>query len=220
MLAEIFLGKVNRWNDPALRANTPDLADRLPDLPIRVVHRSEASGTTAIWTEYLSAVSADWRAGPGQGTTVKWPVGEGAARSTGVTDAVNRTTGAIGYVELSNAIQDGLPSGEVRNRAGRYVAPSLAGVTAAAAGAADRIADDMRYSLVDAPGDGAYPVSGTAWALVVYPAGGIPDAEAVAFLEWATHAGQAHATDLRYAPLPAAHQLRLDGLFYRLKATR
>ncbi len=218
VLADIFLGKIDRWNDPQIGANNPGLKDALPDLPIKVVHRSDKSGTTAIWTDYLSEVSADWRVGPGKGTVVKWPVGEGASGSTGVTDKVNRTTGALGYVELSNAIQDGLPFGEVRNKSGKYIVPSLASVTAAAAGHAERIPDDMRYSLVDSPGDESYPICGTAWAILVFPAGREADQEVLAFLEWAAHAGQAHVTDLRYAPLPAALQLRLDGMFYRLKA--
>ncbi|MBN9519303.1 phosphate ABC transporter substrate-binding protein PstS [bacterium] len=218
VLAELYLGRITTWNDGRLLANNPGLKAALPDLAIRVVYRSDSSGTTAIWTDFLSEVSAEWRTGPGKGTSVKWPVGEGEPKSAGMTDRVNRTAGAFGYVELSNAIQDGLPFGEVRNKAGRYVEPSLASVTAAAAAIADRIPDDMRYSLVDAPGDESYPISGTAWALLVYPAGGAPDPVAVAFLEWAAHAGQAHTSELLYAPLPSALQLRLDGLFYRLKA--
>lgn len=218
ILAEIYLGRITRWNDERIVANNPGLIDVLTDVEIEVVYRSDASGTTDIWTDYLSTVSAAWKAGPGKGTTVRWPVGEGAAKTVGVAQLVNRTPGAIGYVELSNAMQDGLTFGEVRNKAGQYVVASLGGVTAAAAKANDRIPDDMRFSLVNADGDDAYPICGTTWAVLVYPAAGVPDPEAVAFLEWAAHAGQAHAAGLRYAPLPGPLQLRLDGVFYRLRA--
>jgi phosphate transport system substrate-binding protein len=219
LLADIYLGKVTRWNDPVIRANNPG-AD-LPDRPIHVVYRSDASGTTFIWTDYLSKVSGAWaerKIGPA--TRVTWPagVGTGAEKSDGLAERVTRTVGAIGYVELSHAIASGLPFGAVRNKMGNYVVPSLESVTAAAAGAIPSVqAEEFRLPLTDAPGEDSYPISGMTWAVLVFPAKEKPRPEAVEFLEWATHDGQEYAPGLRFAPLPDSLKVRLDATFYRLK---
>jgi phosphate ABC transporter phosphate-binding protein len=215
LLADVYLGKVKWWRDPAIAVNNPGVT--LPDLPITVIYRSDGSGTTFIWTDYLSKVSGVWGKQVGRGTKVEWPVGRGADKSAGLTDEVTRTVGAIGYVELSHAIANSLPVGEVRNRAGRFVAPSLEGVTAAAAASIKGIPDDLRYSLTDAPGDESYPVAGTTWAVSVFPVGGHPDPEAVSFLEWVTHEGQEHVKPLHYAPLPPNLVVRVESTLYQLR---
>lgn len=214
VLANIYLGKITRWDDEALKVSNPGA--KLPSLPIAVVHREEASGTTAIWTDYLSKASPAWQSGPGAGTTVKWPVGIAARLNEGVAQAVLRTPGAVGYVELSYALANAQPFGLVRNRDGRFPPPTLASVTAAGASLA-AIPDDLRFSLTDAPGPESWPVAGTVWAVAGVPAGGGLDPDVLAFLEWATHEGQAATADLRYAPLPPRLVDRLDATFYRLK---
>jgi phosphate transport system substrate-binding protein len=147
---------------------------------------------------------------------VTWVVGTDAKGNTGVADAVSRKIGAIGYVELSYAVANNLKFGAVRNKDGTYVVPSFESVTAAAAALLKDIPDDLRYSLVDAPGADSYPIAGTAWALLPVPKGGKPRPEVLKFLEWATHEGQKDAITLGYAPLPPNLVLRLDALFYRL----
>ncbi|MDB5311320.1 MAG: phosphate transporter substrate-binding protein PhoT family, partial [Gemmataceae bacterium] len=219
LLADIYLGKVTRWNDPVIQANNPGV--ELPDRKIQVVYRSDASGTTFIWTDYLTKVSGEWaekKIGPA--TRVTWPdgVGTGAEKSDGLAAAVTRTVGAIGYVELSHAIANSLPFGEVRNKMGNYVVPSLESVTAAAAGTIPAVqAEEFRLPLTDAPGETSYPISGMTWAVLVFPAREKPRPEAVEFLEWATHDGQEYAPGLRFAPLPENLRVRLDATFYRLK---
>ena len=214
LLADIYLGKVTRWNDAALRANNPGVD--LPDLPVAVVRRGETSGTTFIWTDFLSRASAEWRGRVGVGTAVTWAVGADAKGNDGVADAVSRKIGAIGYVELSYAVANNLSVGVVKNREGTYVVPSFESVTAAAAALLKDIPDDLRYPLTDAPGKDSYPISGTAWALVPVPKGGKPQPEVIKFLEWATHEGQKSATEMRYAQLPPPLVLRIDAMFYRL----
>ncbi|MFO0825597.1 MAG: phosphate ABC transporter substrate-binding protein PstS [Gemmataceae bacterium] len=221
VLADIYLGKITHWDDEAILINNPLVRDKLTHRPIVVTHRSDGSGTTFIWTDYLCASSPDWVSKAGKGTNVKWPVGKGAAKSEGVTDAVNSTIGAIGYVELSHALQLNLRYGLVKNRQGTVVPPTFENVTAAAASLGDSIPKDLIFSLVDRrEGKGAekaYPITGATWALLPIPKDGKIDPNVVDFLEWATHEGQKYATDLRYAPLPQNFSDKLDAAFYRLK---
>jgi phosphate ABC transporter phosphate-binding protein len=200
LLANIYLGKVTKWNDPTIAVNNP--GQHLPELDIVVVHRKEGSGTTSIWTDYLSKASAAWKAKVGSGTKVEWPVGIAAEKSDGVADAVSRTPGAIGYVELSFALGNGLQAGEVKNRAGVFVSPSIDGITSAAAGSLHDIPDDLRYSLTDAPGQGSYPIVGTAWAVIYLDQPRGKKDELVKFLRWATSDGQQFVGDLKYGRLP------------------
>ena len=217
VLANIYLGRITHWDDDAILINNPTVKDRLTHRPITVTYRSDGSGTTFIWTDYLSAFSQDWVSKAGKGTNVIWPIGKGAAKSDGVTDAVNSTIGAIGYVELSHALQLDLRYGLVKNRQGTVIPPTFENVTAAAASLENAIPDDLVFSLVDRKSETAYPITGATWALLPMPKEGKPDPLVVDFLEWATHEGQKFTTDLRYAPLPKNFSDKLDALFYRLK---
>ena len=200
-LAGIYLGDVKTWNDPKIASVNPDLT--LPATPIVVVHRSDGSGTTYVWTDYLSKVSPDWKSKVGVATSVNWPTGLGGRGNEGVAGTVRQTPGAIGYVELTYAIQNKMPAGEVKNRAGNFVTANVDAVTAAAAGAVTTLPEDLRYSITDAPGDKAWPISGTTWAVLYkdMPAG--PERTAVvSFLRWAIHDGQKFSGPLDYAQLP------------------
>ena len=203
VLADIYLGKVTRWNDPALKDLNPDIAARLPDRGIHVVRRSDDSGTTYIWTDYLAKVSPAWREKVGVGTRVEWPVGAAEAGNDGVANAVKRTGGSLGYVELSYAYRKGLPFGLVRNRAGQFVKAGLDSVEAAAAQALTAIPDDLRYSLTDAPGEAAYPISGTTWVVVHSRQPAEKGQQLLNFLYWALGDGQEQADLLFYLRLPA-----------------
>jgi phosphate transport system substrate-binding protein len=199
-LVGIFLGQVKTWNDPALAQPNPDLT--LPSTPIVVVHRSDGSGTTYVWVDYLSKVSPEWKTKVGTATSVNWPVGLGGKGNEGVAGTVQQTPGAIGYVELTYALQNKMSVGEVKNQAGNFVEPNIDSVTAAAAGAIATIPDDLRYSITNASGDKAYPISGTVWALVFQdmPAG--PERKGlVGFLRWIVKDGQSMCGPLKYAPL-------------------
>jgi phosphate transport system substrate-binding protein len=202
LLADIFLGKITKWNDPRLSAANPGVS--LPDTPIIVVHRSDGSGTTYIWVDYLSKVSKEWEQKVGRGTSVNWPVGLGGKGNEGVSGQVKNTPGAIGYVELAYAIQNRLPVSSVRNEAGKFVEPSIKSTTAAAAGAAKSMPADFRVSLTNAPGEEAYPIASFTWLLVYKDqADQLKGRALVKFLWWAIHDGQKYAPDLLYAPLPA-----------------
>jgi phosphate transport system substrate-binding protein len=212
VVADIFLGKVTKWNDPRVSALNPDL--KLPASDILVVHRTEGSGTTFIFTDYLSAVSPAWKGGPGKGKEVQWPVGLGGKGNEGVAGTLKQTPGAIGYVEIAYATQNGLPVAAIRNADGKFVAPSIESATAAAAGALAVLptTTDYRVSIVNAKGAGSYPISSFTWLLVYR---NMPDAKAKKlkdFLGWALHDGEQAAASLNYAPLPAAMVSRLDSL--------
>ena len=198
-IAGIFLGKITKWNDAAIAAQNPGTT--LPATDIAVVHRSDGSGTTYIFVDYLSSVSQEWETNVGRGTAVKWPAGQGAKGNEGVTEQVKQMPGSIGYVELVYAVQQKLPFASVKNAAGRYVVPSIESVTAALATA--KIPDDFRFSMVNPPGEKAYPIAGTTWLLVYQkqanPAKG---KKLVEFLKWAETTGQTMAPALNYAPLP------------------
>ena len=211
VLADIYLGRVSKWNDSRLAALNPGV--KLPARDILVVHRSEGSGTTFIFTSYLSAVSPAWKAGPGAGKDIKWPVGLGGKGNDGVAGAVKQTVGAIGYIELAYANQNKIPTAELKNSAGRFVAPSVESATAAAAGVGSKLPPntDYRVSIVNAPGDDAYPIASFTW-LLVYK--NMPDATKAKklrdFLKWAMTTGEQSASQLYYAPLPDQLKTRLS----------
>ncbi|MFL5248749.1 MAG: phosphate ABC transporter substrate-binding protein PstS [Myxococcales bacterium] len=212
-LAGIFLGKISNWNDPALAKDNPGA--KLPDTPIAVAHRSDGSGTTYSFTDYLSKVSAQWKSGPGTGKSVNWPAGLGGKGNEGVTGLVKQNEGGIGYVELAYANQNKLPVAEMKNHDGAWVKPTLEAVSAAAAKA--QIPDDYRISITDQPGKDAWPIS-TFTYLLVYK--DMPDAakgEALLqFLWWAAHDGQKLASALEYAPLPAPVVTKVESTLRKL----
>lgn len=199
-LAGIFLGKVANWNDKAIAAANPDL--KFPDQPIIVVHRSDGSGTTYIFTDYLSKISPEWASGPGKGVSIKWPVGLGGKGNEGVAGMVRQMPGAIGYVELIYAVQNKIPYGSVRNVAGAFVKASLESVTAAAASVKSMPAD-FRVSITNAPGKDAYPISSFTWLLIPAQSRDAARGKILAdFLNWMVDDGQKMTAALTYAPLP------------------
>ena len=204
VIAGIFLGKITRWNDAAIKGINPGIA--LPNQDILVVHRSDGSGTTYMFTDYLTAVSPEWAEAVGKGGDVKWPVGIGGKGSDGVTGQVKQLPGSIGYVELTYARQNKLGYALVRNAAGNFVKPSIASVTAAAAGIAKGLpaSTDYRISIVNAPGRDAYPISSMTWALVYrHQSDRAKGKMLVDFLRYGLSQGQQAAEQLDYAPLPA-----------------
>ena len=201
VLADIFLGKITRWNDAQIAALNAGM--RLPSRRITVVHRSDGSGTSFIFTSYLKAVSGAWSGQVGAGKSVAWPTGIGGKGNDGVAASVKQTSGSIGYVELAYAKQNNLTYAAIRNRSGAYVLPSVGGVTAAAGASARAIARDVRSSIVNASGINSYPISGFTYILVyVNQRDKNKGRETVKFLNWAIHAGQRYAAALEYAPLP------------------
>jgi phosphate transport system substrate-binding protein len=200
-LAAIFLGQAKKWNDAKIKADNPGV--NLPDADITVVHRAESSGTTFIWTDYLSKVSADWKSKVGAGAAVQWPVGLGGRGNEGVSGLVKQTPHSIGYVELIYAVSNKMAYGDVKNAAGNYVKASLASVTEAAAGAAKNMPDDFRVSITNAPGKGAYPISSFTWLLVPSKIDNAAKKKDIKdFLVWMLGPGQQIAPNLQYAPLP------------------
>jgi phosphate transport system substrate-binding protein len=198
-IADIFLGKISKWNDAKIAAQNPGA--KLPASDIAVVHRSDGSGTTFIFVDYLSSISKEWETAVGRGTAVKWPTGQGAKGNEGVMEQVKQMPGAIGYVELVYAIQQKLPYASVKNLAGNYIVPSIESVTAAMATA--KIPEDFRFSMVNPPGEKAYPIAGTTWLLVYQKqANAEKGKKLVEFLKWAETEGQAMAAPLNYSRLP------------------
>jgi phosphate transport system substrate-binding protein len=205
-IADIFLGKIKKWNDPKIAATNPGV--KLPDNEIVVVHRSDGSGTTFIFTDYLSKVSAEWKQKAGNNTSVNWPTGIGGKGNEGVSGQVKQTPGTIGYVELIYALQNKMPYAELKNAAGEFVKPTIESVTAALATA--EIPDDFRFSMTNAPGKGAYPVAGATWLLVYQQQkDAAKGKKLVEFLKWAAKDGEKMAKDLQYAPLPDNLQQRV-----------
>ena len=199
-LAGIFLGKVTTWNDPAIAKANPGV--NLPNQNIIVVHRSDGSGTTYIFTDYLSKVSSEWASGPGKGTSVKWPVGLGGKGNEGVAGLIRQMQGGIGYIELIYAVQNKIDYGSVKNAAGAFVKASLDSVTAAAA-SAPKMPADFRVSITDAPGKDAYPISSFTWLLIPEKSKDAAKGKILAdFLNWMVDDGQKMTAELTYAPLP------------------
>jgi phosphate transport system substrate-binding protein len=218
VLADIFMGKVKKWNDPALRTLNPNA--NLPDKDIVIVHRSEGSGTTYIWADYLSKVSPEWKEKVGVGTSVKWPVGTGQKGNEGVAGLVQRTPGSIGYVELIYATQNNIKFGSVRNKDGLFVTASLESVTAAADNALSLIPEDLRYSITDAPGKDSYPVSGTVWAVVYVDQPADKGQAVIDFLKWITHEGQEFTAELHYARLPKGLIEKVDAKLAQVRIVK
>jgi len=203
LLADIFLGKVTKWNDPAIVKLNGGVT--LPATDITVAHRADGSGTTYIWVDYLSKVSPEWKSKVGVSTSVKWPTGVGGRGNEGVASVVSQTPGAIGYVELIYALQTKTAYGAVQNMAGDFTKASVASVTAAAAAAATQMPADFRVSITNAPGKGVYPISSFTWLLLYENAKDKAQAKTmVDFLKWALADGQKLAPELGYAPLPEA----------------
>jgi phosphate transport system substrate-binding protein len=200
-IAGIFLGKITKWNDAAIAATNPGVS--LPPRDIVVIHRSDGSGTSYIFTDYLSKVSREWNDKVGKGTSVSWPAGLGGKGNEGVTGLVKQTPFSIGYVELIYAQQNEMPFADVKNTAGRFITPSLESVTAAASAVADKMPADFRVSITNAPGADAYPISGMTWLLVYQKQKDVTKGRAlVRFLDWMMHDGQQYAAALHYAQLP------------------
>jgi phosphate transport system substrate-binding protein len=199
-LAGIFLGKISRWNDKALTSANPEI--NFPDKEIIVAHRSDGSGTSFIWTDYLSKVSPEWKTSVGADTSVKWPVGLGAKGNEGVAGLIRQMSGSIGYVELIYAVQNKIPYGSVRNAAGAFVKASLKSVTAAAA-SAPKMPADFRVSITNSPGKDAYPISSFTWLLIPQQAKNPANGKILSdFLNWMVTEGQTMTMALAYAPLP------------------
>jgi phosphate transport system substrate-binding protein len=199
-LAGIFLGKITKWNDKAVTGANPGV--NLPDKDIIVVHRSDGSGTTYIWTDYLSKVSPEWQSQVGTGTSVKWPIGLGGKGNEGVAGSIRQLQGSIGYVELIYAVQNNIAYGSVRNAAGNFVKASLDSVTAAAA-SAPKMPADFRVSITNAPGKDAYPISSFTWLLIPAQSKDAAKGKILAdFLNWMVTDGQKMTAALSYAPLP------------------
>jgi phosphate transport system substrate-binding protein len=212
VLADIFLGKITKWNDPALVKLNPGVT--LPNTDMTVVHRSDGSGTTYIWADYLAKVSPEWKTKVGVGTSPNWPAGVGGKGNEGVAGLVTQTPGSIGYVELIFALQNKISYGQVQNMDGEFVNASVESVTAAAAAAATKMPPDFRVSITNAPGKGVYPVSSFTWLLLYEnPKDKAQSKTMVEFMKWALADGQKFAPALGYAPLPASVvQLELAAL--------
>ncbi len=208
VLAKIFLGQITKWSDPAIKAL--NAGTNLPDLDIAVVHRSDGSGTSFIFTSYLSAASPDWKSKVGAATSVEWPAGAGGKGSEGVAGLVKQTPGAIGYFELAYAVQNNITVASLQNQAGKFVDPTSDGASAAAASAITNLPPDLRATFVNAPGDASYPIAGFSWVVINANQSDAKVAQSlVSLLWWVTHDGQKYAKDLSYAPLPEQVQ-KLD----------
>jgi len=201
LLADIFLGKVTKWNDKAITALNPGV--NLPGSDIVVVHRSDGSGTTYIWVDYLSKVSPEWKQRVGVATSVNWPVGLGGKGNEGVAAQVTQVPGSIGYVELIYALQNKISYGSVQNASGKFIKANVASVTAAAAAASKQMPADYRVSITNAPGDDVYPIASFTWLLMYEnPQDKAKAKVMVDFMKWALADGQKYAAELGYAPLP------------------
>jgi phosphate transport system substrate-binding protein len=214
VLADIYLGQIANWNDPRIAKDNPGV--QLPDLKIIVVHRSDGSGTSFIFTDYLSKVSQTWASGPGRNSSPSWPVGVGGKGNEGVAGLVRQLPGSIGYVELIYALQNNISFGTIKNAAGNWVKASIAGVTAAAAGA--KIPADYRVSITNAPGAEAYPISSFTYLLIpLHPSDASKEKVLVDMLSWIVKSGEGEVSTLSYAPLPDALAQKVLQTVYSLK---
>ena len=200
ILADMFLGKITNWNDPKIAKVNPGV--NFPNRDVIIVHRSDGSGTTFIFTDYLSKVSSDWANGPKKGTTVSWPIGLGGKGNEGVAGQIRQLPGSLGYIELIYALQNNIPYGSVKNSAGNFVKASLSGVTEAA-GSVKSMPADFRVSITNAPGKDAYPISSFTWLLIPVQSKDANKGKILNdFLNWMVGDGQKMTTQLSYAPLP------------------
>jgi len=203
VVVDIFLGKISKWNDP--RIVSDNLGINLPSQSIIVAHRSDGSGTTNIFTDYLSAVSKVWKISVGKGTSVNWPAGLGGKGNEGVAGLVKQTPGTIGYVELAYAVKNNLSYADIKNKSGNFITPSVESTTAAINGKINSMPADFRVSLVNPDGADVYPIAGVTWILVYKnQSDKVKGQKIVEFLHWAIKDGQKYSTDLLYAPLPAS----------------
>jgi phosphate transport system substrate-binding protein len=217
VIAGLFLGEIKKWNDPKLRALNPGVA--LPDMDVAIVHRSDGSGTTFVFVDFLSKVSPAWKQKVGASTSVNWPVGLGGKGNEGVTGLIKQTAGAIGYVELIYALQNKLPVAQVKNQAGRYVTASPASISAAAAASATQIPEDMRVSITNAAGEASYPISSFTYILLYDDQQDVQKGKTlVEFLWWATHDAQKMCEPLGYAKLPPQVVKRVETLLKAIKS--
>jgi phosphate transport system substrate-binding protein len=215
-IAGIFLGKITKWNDPAIASANHKV--KLPDSEIIVVHRSDGSGTSYCWTDYLSKISEEWKGKVGKGTSVNWPIGLGGKGNEGVSGQIKQTAGSIGYVELIYAIQNQLPYARVKNSAGQFIKPDLASTTAAAAGAAMNMPGDFRVSITDAPGKDAYPIATFTWLLIPETIQDKGKQKILTeFMRWMLTSGQDLAEGLSYARLPKEVVMREEKAIARVK---
>ena len=215
VLADIFLGKISTWNDARIAKDNPGV--KLPDQKIIVVHRSDGSGTSYIFTDYLSKVSKEWAGGPGKGTSPSWPVGVGGKGNEGVAGLVRQLPGAIGYVELIYALQNKISYGEVKNAAGTWVRASIAGVTEAAA-SIKQLPADYRVSITNAPGKEAYPISSFTWLLIpTHPTDAAKEKVIKDMLSWIVNSGENEVEALSYAPLPKSVKDKVLKTIYSLQ---
>lgn len=199
VLAGIFLGKIGKWNDKAITSANPGI--NFPDLNITVIHRSDGSGTTYVWTDYLSKISPEWQSSVGKGTSVKWPVGIGGKGNEGVAGNIRQLPGSLGYIELVYAVQNKIQYGSVKNSSGQFIKADLAGITAAAAGV--KMPPDFRVSITNASGKTAYPISSFTWLLIpTNPTDATKGKILKEFLFWMLDKGQTMTEALSYAPLP------------------
>lgn len=201
VIADIYLGRITKWNDP--RITSQNAGVNLPDMPISVAYRSDGSGTTYIFTDYLSTVSPVWKVKPGKGKTVEWPVGSGQKGNAGVAGLVKQSPGGIGYVELAYAVQTKMTYAQVRNKSGKYIEATVDSTSAAANAAVDALKADIRTSIVDTSAPEGYPISGFTYALLNKdPKDATKSKAIVDFMKWVLGAGQDMAKELQYAPLP------------------
>jgi phosphate transport system substrate-binding protein len=201
VLADIFLGKITKWNDPAIAKLNAGVS--LPSSSITVAHRSDGSGTTFVWADYLSKISSEWKQKVGANSSLNWPVGVGGKGNEGVAGLVSQTPGSLGYVELVYALQNKISYGAVQNQGGEFIVPDVASVTAAAAGAMSTMPKDFRVSITNSPGQGAYPISSFTWILLYEDPQDKHHARIMSdFMKWALNEGQAMAVTLGYARLP------------------
>jgi phosphate transport system substrate-binding protein len=215
VIAELFLGTITKWNDPKIAALNP--GKKLPDVAVLSVHRSDGSGTTGIFTDYLSKVSPEWKSAVGQGSAVNWKGGLGGKGNEGVTGIVKQTPGAIAYVELIYAENNGLPYAAVENSAKKFVLPEVKSVSAAAAGAMKSMPADFRLSITNSDGKDAYPISGFTYLLVYSNLPKEKGTKLVHFLKWAMGDGQKYAAPLHYAPLPKELVKKVEAAIAKLK---